>query len=151
MKNAHILLVEDNEGDIVLTQEVFKSSGLSNPISIARDGEEALDFLYQRNKLSGAERPDLILMDINIPKINGKEVLIIIKKDNDLKTIPVIMLSTSSDDRDILESYRNHANCFITKPINFDEFSKAVVEIKKFWFTLATVYTKNKKTVNEPR
>ncbi|WP_462251598.1 response regulator [Ferruginibacter sp.] len=145
MKNAHILLVEDNEGDIVLTQEVFKSSGLSNPISIARDGEEALDFLYQRNKLSGAERPDLILMDINIPKINGKEVLTMIKKDNDLKTIPVIMLSTSSDDIDILESYRNHANCFITKPINFNDFSKAVIEIKNFWFTLATVYTNNKK------
>ncbi|WP_462220276.1 response regulator [Ferruginibacter sp.] len=145
MKNAHILLVEDNEGDILLTQEVFKTSGFSHPISIARDGEEALDFLYQRNKLSGAERPDLILMDINIPKINGKEVLTMIKKDNDLKTIPVIMLSTSSDDRDILESYRNHANCFITKPINFDEFSKAVVEIKNFWFNLATVYSKNKK------
>ncbi len=145
MKNAHILLVEDNEGDILLTQEVFKTSGFSHPLSIARDGEEALDFLYQRNKLSGAERPDLILMDINIPKINGKEVLTIIKKDNDLKTIPVIMLSTSSDDRDILESYRNHANCFITKPINFDEFSKAVVEIKNFWFNLATVYSKNKK------
>ena len=145
MKDAHILLVEDNEGDIVLTQEVFKNSGLSNPISIARDGEEALDFLYQRNKLSGAERPDLILMDINIPKINGKEVLTMIKKDNDLKTIPVIMLSTSSDDRDILESYRNHANCFITKPINFDEFSKAVIEIKNFWFNLATVHSKNKK------
>jgi CheY-like chemotaxis protein len=145
MKNAHILLVEDNEGDIILTQEVFKSSGLNNPISIARDGEEALDFLYQRNKLSGAERPDLILMDINIPKINGKEVLTLIKKDNDLKTIPVIMLSTSSDDKDIMESYRNHANCFITKPINFNDFSKAVVEIKNFWFTLATVYTKDKK------
>lgn len=145
MKNAHILLVEDNEGDILLTQEVFKTSGFSHPISIARDGEEALDFLYQRNKLSGAERPDLILMDINIPKINGKEVLTMIKKDNDLKTIPVIMLSTSSDDKDILESYRNHANCFITKPINFDEFSKAVVEIKNFWFNLATVYSKNKK------
>lgn len=145
MKNAHILLVEDNEGDILLTQEVFKTSGFSHPLSIARDGEEALDFLYQRNKLSGAERPDLILMDINIPKINGKEVLTMIKKDNDLKTIPVIMLSTSSDDRDILESYRNHANCFITKPINFDEFSKAVVEIKNFWFNLATVYSKNKK------
>lgn len=145
MKNAHILLVEDNEGDILLTQEVFKTSGFSHPLSIARDGEEALDFLYQRNKLSGAERPDLILMDINIPKINGKEVLTMIKKDNDLKTIPVIMLSTSSDDRDILESYRNHANCFITKPINFDEFSKAVIEIKNFWFNLATVYSKNKK------
>ena len=145
MKNAHILLVEDNEGDILLTQEVFKTSGFSHPISIARDGEEALDFLYQRNKLSGAERPDLILMDINIPKINGKEVLTMIKKDNDLKTIPVIMLSTSSDDRDILESYRNHANCFITKPINFNDFSKAVVEIKNFWFNLATVYSKNKK------
>jgi CheY-like chemotaxis protein len=142
MKDAHIMLVEDNEGDIVLTQEVFKSSGLRNAISVARDGEEALDFLYKRNQFAKAERPDLILMDINIPKINGKEIVGMIKKDNDLKTIPVIMLSTSSADSDVLESYRNHANCFITKPLSFNGFVEAVAEIKNFWFTLATVHHK---------
>ena len=144
MKDAHIMLVEDNEGDIVLTQEVFRSSGLRNPISVARDGEEALDFLYRRNRFANAERPDLILMDINIPKINGKEILAIIKQDDDLKTIPVIMLSTSSADDDVLESYKNHANCFVTKPLNFIDFTKAVAEIKNFWFTLATVHPKIK-------
>ncbi len=141
MNDVHILLVEDNEGDIVLTQEVFKSTGLSHPISIARDGEEALDFLYRRNKHSEAQRPDLILMDINIPKINGKEIVSIIKKDNDLKIIPVIMLTTSSSHSDVMDSYKNHANCFITKPMNYNEFSIAVEEIKKFWFSLATVYS----------
>lgn len=139
MKEAHILLVEDNEGDIVLTQEVFKSSGLRNPLSVVKDGEEALDFLYQRNRFTGAERPDLILMDINIPKVSGKEILAIIKQDDDLKIIPVIMLTTSSADKDVLDSYRNHANCFITKPLGFNDFSQAVAEIKNFWFTLATI------------
>jgi CheY-like chemotaxis protein len=145
MKNAHIMLIEDNEGDIVLTEEVFKNSGLTNPLSVARDGEEALDFLYKRNQFTNVERPDLILMDINLPKINGKEVLAIIKKDEDLKTIPVIMLTTSSDERDVLDSYKSHANCFITKPLSFDGFTHAVKEIKNFWFTLATVHSKNKK------
>ncbi len=142
MKDVHILLVEDNEGDIVLTQEVFESSGLENPISIARDGEEALDYIYQRNNFANAERPDLILLDINIPKINGKEVLGIIKNDENLKTIPVIMLTTSSADDDILDSYRNHANCFITKPMSFEGFSDAVSEIKNFWFSRATLVSK---------
>lgn len=145
MKNAHIMLVEDNDGDIVLTQEVFKNSGLCNPISVARDGEEALDFLYMRNKFVNAERPDLILMDINIPKMNGKEILAIIKQDDNLKTIPVIMLTTSSAASDVLESYKNHANCFVTKPLNFSDFAKAIGEIKSFWLTLVTtVNTKNK-------
>lgn len=139
MKDAHILLVEDNEGDIILTTEVFKTAGLRNPISVARDGEQALDFLYQRNQFAGTERPDLILMDINLPKINGKEILAIIKKDDELKTIPVIMLTTSSADSDVLDSYRNHANCFITKPLSFNDFTEAVAEIKKFWFYLATI------------
>ncbi len=147
MKEVHILLVEDNEGDILLTQEVFKSSGLSNPLSVVKDGEEALDFLYQRNQFTGAERPDLILLDINIPKINGKEILAIIKNDDDLKTIPVIMLTTSSADNDVLDSYRNHANCFITKPLGFNDFSQAVAEIKNFWFTLATIPYKNQKSL----
>lgn len=147
MKEVHILLVEDNEGDILLTQEVFKSSGLSNPLSVVKDGEEALDFLYQRNQFTGAERPDLILLDINIPKINGKEILAMIKNDDDLKTIPVIMLTTSSADNDVLDSYRNHANCFITKPLGFNDFSQAVAEIKNFWFTLATIPYKNQKSL----
>ena len=142
MKDAHIMLVEDNEGDIILTQEVFKTSGLRNSISVARDGEQALDFLYKRNQFSGAERPDLILMDINIPKINGKEIVGIIKKDNDLKTIPVIMLSTSSDDIDVLESYRNHANCFITKPVDVDNFLKVIYSIENFWITIVTLPAK---------
>jgi CheY-like chemotaxis protein len=139
MKNAHILLVEDNEGDIVLTQEVFRSSGLRNPLSVVRDGEEALDFLYQKKQFENAELPHLILMDINIPKMNGKEILAIIKNDEDLKIIPVIMLTTSSADNDIRDCYKNHANCFITKPLNFSDFAKAISEIKNFWFTLATI------------
>jgi CheY-like chemotaxis protein len=142
MNDVHILLVEDNEGDIVLTKEVFKESGLANPLSIARDGDEALDFIYQRNKFSDVLRPDLILMDINIPKINGKEILAIIKKDEDLKTIPVIMLTTSSADDDILDSYRNHANCFITKPMSFEGFADAVSEIQNFWFNRVTILSK---------
>ena len=139
MKNAHVMLVEDNEGDIVLTKEVFKNSGLLNPLSVARDGEEALDFLYRRNQYAQAERPDLILMDVNIPKMNGKEILAIIKKDENLKTIPVIMLSTSSSEIDLNESYQNHANCFITKPLNYADFLKSIEEIKNFWFSIVTI------------
>lgn len=142
MKDVHILLVEDNEGDIILTREVFENSGLENPLSIARDGEEALDFIYQRSKFANVKRPDLILLDINIPKMNGKEVLAIIKKDENLKTIPVIMLTTSSADDDILDSYRNHANCFITKPMSFEGFTNAVAEIKNFWFSKDTMLSK---------
>ncbi len=143
MKNAHILLVEDNEGDIVLTKEVFKDSGLRNPMSVARDGEEALDFLFRRKHFATAGRPDLILMDINIPRINGKEVLSIIKQDDNLKSIPVIILTTSSADKDIEESYKNHANCFITKPLSINEFTHAVAGIQDFWLALATIsYTK---------
>ena len=142
MKDVHILLVEDNEGDIILTREVFENSGLENPLSIARDGEEALDFIYQRSKFANVKRPDLILLDINIPKMNGKEVLAIIKKDENLKTIPVIMLTTSSADDDILDSYRYHANCFITKPMSFEGFTNAVAEIKNFWFSKDTMLSK---------
>ncbi len=144
MTDAHIMLVEDNEGDIVLTQEVFKNSGLLYPLSVARDGEEALDFLYKRNKFEKVERPDLILMDINIPKINGKEILASIKNDHELKTIPVIMLTTSSSQDDILDSYKNHANCFITKPLNLEDFVETIGQIKNFWFSIATIVNTKK-------
>jgi CheY-like chemotaxis protein len=144
MTNEHIMLVEDNEGDIVLTQEVFKNSGLLHPLSVARDGEEALDFLYKRNKFEKVERPDLILMDINIPKINGKEILASIKNDHELKTIPVIMLTTSSSKEDVLDSYKNHANCFITKPLNLEDFVETIGQIKNFWFSIATIVNTKK-------
>ncbi len=144
MNELHIMLVEDNEGDIVLTTEAFKNAGITGAISVLRDGQEAMDFLYRRNKFIKAATPDIILLDINLPKINGKEVLIAIKNDEELKTIPVIMLSSSAAENDILESYSNYANCFITKPMHFKDFRLVIQEIKKFWFSVATI------TLNRP-
>jgi two-component system, chemotaxis family, response regulator Rcp1 len=138
MKTVNILLVEDNEGDIVLTLEAFKAGALNNEISITRDGEETLDFLYSKGVHINAERPDLILLDINIPKINGLEVLSTIKNDSNLRAIPVIILTTSSANRDVQEAYSKHANCYVVKPIDFAKFIDAVAEIESFWFTLVT-------------
>lgn len=142
MKHVHILLVEDNEGDIVLTQEAFKAGALTNLISVARDGEEALDFLYKRGKFIDAERPDIVLLDINIPKINGHEVLSIAKRDDNLKQIPVVMLTTSSSDADISDAYSNYANSYIIKPIDLSKFMEAVIKIENFWLTLVTLPNK---------
>lgn len=126
-----ILLVEDNEGDIVLTQEALKDGRIKNNIVIARDGVEALAVLD-----SGESLPDLILLDINLPKLNGLEVLTAIKTDPRLKTIPVIMLSTSDEQNDILTSYNNYANCFITKPVDFNRFIDVVRTIETFWISI---------------
>jgi chemotaxis family two-component system response regulator Rcp1 len=126
-----ILLVEDNEGDIVLTQEALKDGRIKNWIVIARDGVEALAMLD-----SGEELPDLILLDINLPKMNGLEVLTAIKTDPRLKSIPVIMLSTSDEQNDILTSYNNYANCFITKPVDFNRFINVVRTIEEFWISI---------------
>jgi len=126
-----ILLVEDNEGDIVLTQEALKDGRIKNNIIIARDGVEALAVLD-----SGEGLPDLILLDINLPKLNGLEVLTAIKKDPRLKTIPVIMLSTSDEQNDIFTSYNNYANCFITKPVDFNRFIDVVRTIETFWISI---------------
>ena len=126
-----ILLVEDNEGDIVLTQEALKDGRIKNNIIIARDGVEALALLD-----SGESLPDLILLDINLPKLNGLEVLTAIKTDLRLKTIPVIMLSTSDEQNDILTSYYNYANCFITKPVDFNRFIDVVRTIETFWISI---------------
>ena len=126
-----ILLVEDNEGDIVLTQEALRDGKIKNNIIIARDGVEALALLD-----SGESLPDLILLDINLPKLNGLEVLTAIKTDPRLKTIPVIMLSTSDEQNDILTSYTNYANCFITKPVDFNRFIEVVRTIETFWISI---------------
>lgn len=130
MKEVKILLIEDNEGDILLTMEALKEAKIKNEICVARDGQEALDIL------NGPALPDLILLDINLPKIDGLEVLAIIKKDDRLKKIPVIILSTSSAESDILTSYNNYANCFITKPVDLIKFIEVVKTIEDFWISI---------------
>lgn len=135
-KEKHILIVEDNEGDIVLTVEALKEVKVMNKITVARDGLEALNMLKKNKPYENFIIPDVILMDINLPKMDGKEVLSIIKSDPVLKVIPVIMLSTSSSDSDISESYKNHANCYITKPVNFTHFTELVKIIENFWINV---------------
>ena len=136
MKPVHILLVEDNEGDILLTTEALEEGRILNKISVARDGKAATDFLSKVGSFSDVDSPDLILLDINLPKKNGLEVLEFIKTHPDLKKIPVIMLTTSSSMRDIEQSYRNYANCYITKPIEVTEFMDAISRIEDFWLTV---------------
>lgn len=131
MKPVHILLVEDNEGDILLTREALKEGKIENEISVARDGEEALTFLKEATLL-----PDLMLLDINLPRMNGLELLSIIKQDDHLKKIPVIMLTTSVSEKDIIESYTKYANCFISKPVNLPQFMDVVKTIEDFWISI---------------
>jgi CheY-like chemotaxis protein len=133
MQQIHILLVDDNEGDILLTREALDDARIVNKISIAYDGLEAIRFL--KKSPVGADTPDLILLDINLPKMNGTEVLGIIKADPDLKRIPVIMLTTSSAEKDILASYDNYANCYITKPVDLNKFMDVVRTIEDFWIS----------------
>ena len=141
MQSVHILLVEDNEGDIVLTLEALSDAKLKNQVSVVRDGAEALDYLNDR-KPTPHLLPDLILLDINLPKIDGKEVLQTIKNDHALKKIPVVMLTNSSSELDITESYNNHANCFITKPVDLNKFFDVVRIIEDFWITIVKLPSK---------
>jgi chemotaxis family two-component system response regulator Rcp1 len=135
-KEIHILLIEDNEGDIVLTIEALKEARISNTIDVVRDGEKAMAFLLKEGEFAEAATPDLILLDINLPKIDGKEVLANIKNNEVLKVIPVVMLTTSDSEKDIFESYHNHANCYITKPVGFQSFIEVIHTIKEFWITI---------------
>lgn len=137
MKTVHILLVEDNEGDILLTQEAFEESKFNIQISVARNGQEALDFLHQTGAFTQAKVPDLILLDINIPIFNGHEVLARIKQHEELKKIPVIMLTTSSNKKDIQRAYENHTNSYITKPVDMNEFLEAIQKIEDYWIQLS--------------
>lgn len=126
---AHILLVEDNEGDVFLTLEAFGESKIETQVSVARNGQEALDFLNQKGDFSDAQRPDLILLDINIPIFNGFEVLEMIKKDDSLKKIPVIILTTSSNQKDIERAYKNYCNSYVKKPLEMEEFLEVILKI----------------------
>lgn len=133
MKEVHILLVEDNEGDIILTTEAFKDMQLENKISVVRDGEEALRFLKKKGEHTGATTPQLVLMDINLPGIDGKQLLNIIKSDEELKEIPVVMLTCSDKDADISDCYDKQVNWYITKPIDYDKYTKVMHEIEAFY------------------
>ena len=136
MKEIHILLIEDNEGDIVLTIEALKEAKINNTIDVVRDGEKAMQFLKKEGEFAGAATPDLVLLDINLPKLDGKEVLAKIKNDEVLKVIPVVMLTTSDSEKDIFESYHNHVNCYITKPVGFQSFIDVIHTIKDFWISI---------------
>ncbi|MDW8273734.1 MAG: response regulator [Chitinophagales bacterium] len=134
-KDKHrILLVEDNPGDIRLTQEAFKESALNVHLDVVTDGEMALDFLFKRGKFINANRPDIILLDLNLPKKNGIDVLVEVKNAENLKKIPIIVLTTSDAEHDIAKAYSLHANCYILKPVDFDEFAKVIRLIEEFWF-----------------
>lgn len=132
----HILMVEDNPGDVRLTREALREEGLHSTLSVVRDGVEALAYLRKEVPFEEAERPDLILLDLNLPRRNGKEVLQIVKADATLKRIPMIIWTTSKAEKDILDSYNLHANCFVTKPVDLDAFLNLIRMILQFWFTI---------------
>jgi CheY-like chemotaxis protein len=135
-KPIEILLVEDNPADVRLTQEALREGKVRNNLHVARDGVEAVEFLKRRGKYAGAPRPDLVLLDLNLPKKDGREVLAEVKDDAELKTIPIVVLTTSSAELDILRSYSLHANCYITKPVDLEQFVQVVKSIDDFWLTV---------------
>lgn len=142
-KLADILLVEDNEGDIILTVEAFEDAKFRNNLHIVRDGAEALDFLKKRDGFEDAITPDIILLDLNLPKVHGKEVLHEIKTDPSLQTIPVIILSSSEADKDVLESYELNANCYVVKPVDAVKFMDVVQRIENFWIDIVCLSDPN--------
>jgi chemotaxis family two-component system response regulator Rcp1 len=131
-----ILLVEDNPADVRLTIETLKEEKVYNRINVVADGQEALDYLRKKGKYSAVTRPDLILLDLNLPKVDGREVLKEIKGDESLKAIPVVVLTTSRSEEDIVKSYNLHANCYITKPVDLEQFTKVARSIQEFWMTI---------------
>lgn len=131
-----ILLVEDNPGDVRLAREALKENKVRNNLHVIEDGESAMEFLRKQGKYQNATRPDLILLDLNLPKKDGREVLAEIKEDPDLKRIPVVMLTISKAEEDIIRAYDSHVNCYITKPIDLDQFIKVVRSVEDFWLTI---------------
>ena len=136
VKPINILLVEDNPGDIRLTREAFKDGKIKNTLNVVMDGEEAIQYLRKTDAHKGAETPDIILLDLNLPKKDGREVLVEIKNDPVLKSIPVIILTTSSAQQDISNTYSNHANCYIMKPVDFSQFITVIRTIEDFWLSI---------------
>lgn len=144
MERIHILLVEDNEGDVTLTSEAFENARLQSVLSVVRDGESAMDFLLKRHRYLDVKIPDLILLDLNLPRKNGYEVLQFLKADTNLKHIPVIVLSTSSSMNDVNKCYENYANCYITKPMDIENFFNVVSKIENFWLSTVALPKKNR-------
>jgi two-component system, chemotaxis family, response regulator Rcp1 len=138
-KLPDILMVEDNPADVRLTQEAFRYGNIHNTLSVARDGVEAIDYLHHRGSFADADRPDLILLDLNLPRKNGREVLAEIKADPSLMRIPVVVLTTSRAENDVLKTYDLHANCYVVKPADLDEFIDVVKSIEHFWLKAATL------------
>lgn len=128
-----VLLIEDDPGDVLITREAFEHNKIENNLHVASDGEEGLDYLYRRGSHQNAPRPDLVLLDLNLPKYDGRQLLDTIKSDPDLCHIPVVVLTTSAAEEDILHSYKLHANAYVTKPVDLDQFMKAVRQIDEFF------------------
>ncbi|MBA3504122.1 MAG: response regulator [Deltaproteobacteria bacterium] len=139
-----ILLVEDNAGDVRLTQEALREGKVKNNLTIARDGEEALKLLRREPPFENAARPDLILLDLNLPRKDGRQVLQDIKSDPKLQAIPVVVLTTSNAEADIMKSYQLHANCYITKPVDLDQFITVVKSIDEFWLSIVKLPAERK-------
>jgi len=134
-----ILLVEDNDGDVRLTREALKEGRVANTLEVVRDGVDAMQYLTRQGPFADAPKPDLILLDLNLPRMDGREVLEKIKADESLKRIPVVVLTTSSAEEDVLRTYNLHANCYITKPVDFEKFVGVVRSIDEFWLTIVTL------------
>jgi two-component system, chemotaxis family, response regulator Rcp1 len=135
-KPVEILLVEDNKGDVGLIEEVFEEAKIKNKLHVAEDGEEAMQYLHGEGKFTGSPRPDIIILDLNLPNKDGREVLKEVKEDESFNNIPVIVLTTSNAEKDILGAYGLHANAYITKPLDFDQFIKVVESIGNFWLEI---------------
>jgi len=138
-----ILIVEDNKGDARLIREVLNETKIFNSLFIVNDGVEAMDFLTKKGKYENVPKPDLIILDLNLPKKDGREVLAEIKDNDELKRIPVVIMTISQAEEDILKSYDLHANCYVTKPIDLNQFIKVIKSIEEFWFTIVKLPSKN--------
>ena len=134
-----ILLVEDNPADVRLTQEAFRDAKIHNKLAVAKDGVEALAFLRRQGEYADAVRPDLVLLDLNLPRKDGREVLAVIKSDPDLVRIPVVVLTTSRAEMDVVKTYNLHCNCYVVKPVDFDQFMHVIRSIESFWLTAVTL------------
>lgn len=139
LRAIEILMVEDNPGDVRLTREALKHHKVSNELHVVEDGVAALDFLHRRPPYEQAPRPDLVLLDLNLPRKDGRQVLASIKSDEGLKTIPVVILTTSQAEEDVVRAYKLNANCYVTKPVDFEQFKRIVQGIEQFWLTVVTL------------
>ena len=138
-RQIEILLVEDNPGDARLTQEAMRAAKMTNVLHVVEDGEQAMEFLRRRSRFKDAPRPDLILLDLNLPKRDGRSVLAEVKTDPDLRRIPVVVLTTSRSEEDVMQAYDMHANAYVTKPVNLEKFMRIVALIDEFWLKVVTL------------